>query len=168
MCGIAGILYKRETLGGTPPTAGNPTCANVSNFPLTQPLLGTFGNSGRNHLRLEGLSKLDMGVYKNTRLNEKLTVQFRWETYNVFNHSNFSGFVNTLTAPNFGTYTSTATDPRKMQFALLGGCCTARAWRSGSGWRSGCRRGWGIVRPTMRCGWFATLPRWGCRRSYGC
>lgn len=103
---------------GSPPTAGNPTCANVSNFPLTQPLLGTFGNSGRNHLRLEGLSKLDMGVYKNTRLNEKLTVQFRWETYNVFNHSNFSGFVNTLTAPNFGTYTSTATDPRKMQFAL--------------------------------------------------
>ena len=103
---------------GSPPTPGNPTCANVSNFPLTQPLLGTFGNSGRNQMRLDGLSNLDMGVYKNTRLNEKLTVQFRWETYNVFNHPNFSGFVNTLTAPNFGTYTNTATDQRKMQFAL--------------------------------------------------
>jgi hypothetical protein len=103
---------------GSPPIPGNPTCANVSNFPLTQPLLGNFGSSGRNQMRLDGLCNLDMGVYKNTRLNEKLTVQFRWETYNVFNHSNFSGFVNTLTAPNFGTYTNTATDIRKMQFAL--------------------------------------------------
>ena len=96
----------------------NPTCSNSSGFPLTQPLLGNFGNSGRNQLRVAGLSDFDMGLYKNTRVNEKLTVQFRWETYNVFNHANFSGLVNTLTAPNFGTYTNTATPSRRMQFAL--------------------------------------------------
>jgi hypothetical protein len=103
---------------GSPPTLGNPSCANVSNFPLTQPLLGNFGNSSRNQMRLDGLSNLDMGVYKNSRLNGNLTMQIRWEIYNVFNHPNFSGFVNTLTAPNFGTYTNTATGMRKMQFAL--------------------------------------------------
>jgi hypothetical protein len=61
---------------------------------------------------------LDMGLYKDTKVTEKLTVQFRWETYNVFNHPNFSGFVNTLTSSAFGTYTATATSQRKMQFAL--------------------------------------------------
>jgi hypothetical protein len=110
-------LCDRGILGSTP-TSGNPNCANVSNFPLTQPLLGNFGNSGRNQLRLDGLSHLDVGVYKNTLLNEKLNVQFRWETYNVFNHPSFSGFVNTLVASNFGTYTNTATAMRRMQFGL--------------------------------------------------
>lgn len=99
-------------------TSGTSTCTDASGFPLTQPLLGTFGDSGRNRLRLDGLSDVDLGVYKNTRVNEKLTVQFRWETYNLFNHPNFSGFVNTLTSPIFGTYTSTSTNSRRMQFAL--------------------------------------------------
>jgi hypothetical protein len=47
-----------------------------------------------------------------------MTIQFRWETYNLFNRANFSGFINTLTSPDFGTYTSTATGPRTMQFGL--------------------------------------------------
>ena len=99
-------------------TSGTSTCTDTSGFPLTQPLLGTYGNSGRNQLRLDGLSNVDMGIYKDTRVNEKLTVQFRWETYNLFNHPNFSGFVNTLTSPIFGNYTSTSTDSRRMQFAF--------------------------------------------------
>jgi hypothetical protein len=99
-------------------TSGTSTCTDTSGFPLTQPFLGTFGNSGRDQLRLAGLSDVDMGVYKDTRVNERLNVQFRWETYNLFNHPNFSGFVNTLTSPLFGTYTSTSTNSRRMQFAF--------------------------------------------------
>ena len=93
-------------------------CTNTSGFPLTQPLLGNLGNSGRNQLRLNGLADVDLGVYKNTPLKENVALQFRWETYNLFNHPNFSGFINTLSASNFGTYTSTATSERKMQFGL--------------------------------------------------
>ncbi len=69
---------------------GRPPAPTLVAFPLTQPLLGTFGNSGRDQLRLDGLSNVDMGIYKNTRVSEKVTVQFRWETYNLFNHPNFS------------------------------------------------------------------------------
>ena len=69
-------------------------------------------------MRLDGLSNVDMGVYKNTRVSEKLNVQFRWETYNLFNHPNFSGFINTLTSSLFGAYTSTSTNSRRMQFAI--------------------------------------------------
>jgi hypothetical protein len=101
-----------------PPAPANTPCDNTSGFPLTQPLLGNFGTSPRNSLRLDNLVNFDVGILKNTRLTEKINFQFRWEMYNVFNHANFSGFVNTLTAGNFGTYTTTATDQRKMQASL--------------------------------------------------
>jgi len=96
----------------------NTICTDTSGFPLTQPLLGNLGDSGRNQLRLANFANVDLGVYKDTRVREKVTIQFRWETYNLFNRANFSGFVNTLTSPDFGTYTSTATGPRTMQFGL--------------------------------------------------
>ncbi len=99
-------------------TPSNTICTDTSAFPLTQPLLGNLGDSGRNRLRLANFADVDLGVYKDTRVKEKVTIQFRWETYNLFNRANFSGFVNTLTSPNFGTYTSTATGPRTMQFGL--------------------------------------------------
>jgi len=99
---------------------GAPGCAgdNSLNFPLTQPLLGNFGDSGRNALRLAGVQDFDFVVMKDTRITEGKNLQFRWEVYNAFNRANFSGFTNTLTSPLFGTYTSTATNMRQMQGSL--------------------------------------------------
>jgi hypothetical protein len=85
---------------------------------VTQPLLGNFGNSPRNALRLADLTDFDWSFYKTTKVTERLALQFRWEIYNVFNHANFGVLNNVRTSPFFGTYTSTATDQRKMQFAL--------------------------------------------------
>ncbi len=93
-------------------------CTDTSGFPLTQPLLGTLGTSGRNQLRLDGINDLDLALFKNTRVTERLTAQVRWEVYNVLNVPNFGGFVNTLTSSTFGTYTATATSQRKMQLAV--------------------------------------------------
>jgi hypothetical protein len=97
---------------------GTSTFTNTSGFPLTQPLLGNLGTSGRNQLRLDDLWNVDVSVAKTTHITETLNLQFRWEIYNVFNHANFSGFTSALTSPLFGTYTSTATNQRKMQFGL--------------------------------------------------
>jgi hypothetical protein len=105
-------------VGNVPGTGGTVACDNASGFPLTQPLLGNFGTSPRNSLRLDNLVNFDMGILKNTRITERVNLQFRWEMYNVFNHANFSGFQNTLTSAFFGTYTTTATDQRKMQGSL--------------------------------------------------
>jgi hypothetical protein len=91
---------------------------NSLNFPLTQPLLGNFGDSGRNALRLAGVQDFDFVVMKDTKITEGKNLEFRWEVYNAFNHANFSGFTNTLTSPLFGTYTSTATNMRQMQGSL--------------------------------------------------
>ena len=92
--------------------------ANTSGYPLVQPLLGTFGNLGRNALRLNKYENVDLILLKNTKVNEDLTVQFRSEFFNVFNLVNFARFVNDLSAPNFGTYNGTDHDQRQIQFAM--------------------------------------------------
>jgi hypothetical protein len=91
---------------------------NTSNYPLVQPLLGTFGNLGRNAIRLNGLKNFDWALLKNTKVKEDLTVQFRAEFFNVFNNVSFARFTNDLSSPSFGTYNGTDTTPRQIQFAL--------------------------------------------------
>jgi len=93
-------------------------CTNTSNFPFTQPLLGNRGNMGRNSIRLNRFQDFDWAFYKNTKITERHTLQFRFEMFNVFNHPIFSRFVNTLSSPNFGLYQGTDIDSRRMQFAL--------------------------------------------------
>lgn len=105
---------------GTPPGTKPPACAgdNSLGFSLTQPLLGSFGTSGRNSLQLDGVKNFDFALMKDTKLTESKTLLFRWEVYNIFNHPNFSTFNNNLTSLNFGTYSATATNTRQMQGSL--------------------------------------------------
>lgn len=93
-------------------------CTNSLNFPFTQPLLGNPGTAGRNIFPLANFQEFDWAMLKNTKITERLTLQFRWEVFNVFNHTNLSGFTNTLTSTSFGEYTSTASNSRQMQAGL--------------------------------------------------
>jgi outer membrane receptor protein involved in Fe transport len=61
----------------------NPACFTASSY-------GTVGNLGRNVLVGPGYVDTDLGVLKNTRINERLSLQFRAELFNIFNHPNFS------------------------------------------------------------------------------
>jgi hypothetical protein len=98
-------------------TSAGTICTNSIAFPLTQPLLGNIGNSGRNQLYLSGLQNLDMAISKDNKITERTSLLIRLEAFNVFNHGNFSQFVNTLTSPLFGTYQGTATNQRQLQVA---------------------------------------------------
>ncbi|HEY7392920.1 MAG TPA: carboxypeptidase regulatory-like domain-containing protein [Bryobacteraceae bacterium] len=60
----------------------NPACFTASAY-------GTIGNLGRNALVGPGFMDTDIGVLKNTRLNEHLSLQFRAELFNLFNNVNF-------------------------------------------------------------------------------
>jgi Carboxypeptidase regulatory-like domain/TonB-dependent Receptor Plug Domain len=51
---------------------------------------GQIGNTTRNSLRRPGVINADLALFKNIRLGERFNIQFRWETYNIFNHTNFS------------------------------------------------------------------------------
>jgi hypothetical protein len=50
---------------------------------------GTLGNSGRDSLNNPNFSNIDFAIFKDTRINEKLTVQLRAEFFDVLNHANF-------------------------------------------------------------------------------
>ncbi len=91
---------------------------NTSNYPLVQPLIGHYGNMGRNSVRLNSLIQFDWVLLKNTPINEFVNAQFRAELFNVFNNTSFAGFQNTLSSPAFGTYQSTLTRPREICLAL--------------------------------------------------
>jgi len=57
--------------------------------PGSAKLFGTpFGNAARNSLIGPLLNQFNMGLFKNTRLKERLTLQLRVEAFNVFNHPN--------------------------------------------------------------------------------
>ena len=78
----------------------------------------TFGNSGRNILRGDGLEQWDFSLLKNFSLREGMTLQFRGEFFNVLNHPDFGNPGTRLTSGTFGVVTSTRTGPRIGQFAL--------------------------------------------------
>jgi hypothetical protein len=86
-------------------------------LPVSEPLLEQVGTSGRNHLRLDGLTDFDAAVSKHIRFTERKALELRWESFNVLNHPNFSGYQNQFGRAQFNTYTSTATNARQMQLS---------------------------------------------------
>jgi len=52
--------------------------------------------TGRDYFHTPGTWNLNLGLYKNTRITERATLQLRLEAYNAFNHANFA--VNTGSA----------------------------------------------------------------------
>jgi hypothetical protein len=70
----------------------NPACFTASAY-------GTVGDLGRNALVGPGYVETDLGVMKETRITERVSVQFRAELFNLFNHPNFS-------FPNTGVFTA--------------------------------------------------------------
>jgi hypothetical protein len=84
---------------------------------FAQNAVGTFGNSGKNILRGPGSFNTDFGVIKNTKIKERLSLQFRAEFFNLFNNVNFSQPDNSIADSTVGQIFSAAS-PRILQFAL--------------------------------------------------
>jgi hypothetical protein len=84
---------------------------------------GFYGNLGRDTLIGPGLATLDFSVFKDTRIRERLNLQFRAEFFNILNRANFNTpnaltFTPTGVSPTAGVITSTATTSRQIQFGL--------------------------------------------------
>jgi hypothetical protein len=79
----------------------------------------TFGNLGRNTLNLPRRLNFDFGVFKKFPINERAGFDFRWETFNVFNHTQFNAIDSSFApAPSTFLHLSGTHDPRRMQFGL--------------------------------------------------
>ena len=75
----------------------------------------TFGNSGRNSITLPRRTNFDMALFKRFPIRESTSFEFRWELYNIFNHTQFSDMDNSLSSATFLEATS-AHAARIMQF----------------------------------------------------
>jgi hypothetical protein len=71
------------------------------------------------NVRASRVNNLDLGMYKNFRIMEKVRVQFRFETYNTFNHARFAAPNSDPTSSSFGIVGPTQQNaPRTIQMAL--------------------------------------------------
>ena len=70
------------------------------------PVNGTYGTSRRNQYFNPGFSDVDLSVFKNTKIGERVTAQFRVEMFNLFNRVNLAPVGNYL-GGGFGQSTTT-------------------------------------------------------------
>lgn len=135
----AGQGYNIATspTSGRPDLIGNPNGAQGTDFqsgplwfntaafahvcPVTTPATTCAnprpGTAGRGVVRGPGFIRTDFSVFKNFRIGEQVKLQFRTETFNLFNHTNPSGVSTVFGSSTFGRITSYR-DPREMQFGL--------------------------------------------------
>jgi len=74
---------------------------------FTTPAPGTIGNA-RNSVRQPGISQLDLGIFKNFKLTERLSLKFKWEVFNALNHAMFAtGTPGKIGSPSLGTFFAT-------------------------------------------------------------
>jgi hypothetical protein len=77
-----------------------------------------FGNAGRNILIGPAFRTVDLSLLKNVRLRENTRLQFRVETFNLFNTPNYQVPVFQLDNSTAGRVSQTATEGREFQFAV--------------------------------------------------
>ena len=113
-----GVIYNSGSLlgfdrpnvvPGQPLKLSNPSPSGYLNPAAFTRANGTFGNAGRNILTGPGFQDVDLGISKNTLIKESVSLQFRAEAFNLFNHPNFTQPVNSILATNYGQITATRT-----------------------------------------------------------
>ena len=83
--------------------------------------VGQFGNAPRNSVRGPGLVNTDLSIIKRVQLDalrRGLTLDFRAEAFNLFNHVNLGPPTNDMSSSAFGRIGTTATDAREFQLGV--------------------------------------------------
>jgi len=119
----------RANIGQGP--AQRPNCLRDPNLPsnlrsadryfdtsaFTPAAFGTFGNCGRNNVIGPGTTNFDLAAMKLIKFTESRSLEFRAETFNLFNTVNFDLPNRFAFTPNFGKVFS-AGPARQIQFAI--------------------------------------------------
>ncbi len=64
-------------------------CYEVGSSVMTPPAYGTYGNLRRNYFFGNTFSTWDGSIIKDTKIGERISAEFRFEIFNVLNHTNF-------------------------------------------------------------------------------
>jgi hypothetical protein len=110
---------RPDLVGSVHSNCGNSNLVNcIDATAFAVPAQFTFGNLGRNTMRGPGLVEFDTSVFKNLPIGERLKLQLRLESFNLFNHPSFSNPGTDLGGGDFGAITSTFNSARQLQVAL--------------------------------------------------
>jgi hypothetical protein len=112
-----GLATRPDYVSGTSIHGGKSVAQWFNTNAFAQPASGMFGNSKNGSIPGPGLVDFDMGLYKTFRLNDRSSIEFRSEFFNIFNHTNFNAVDTTFGSGTFGQLVGAA-DPRIMEFAL--------------------------------------------------
>ena len=119
--GVFGDNTRSVSVSGiTTSAAIDQFCANgLVPFYVGTPCIpvGSDGNLSRNAFRGPSFKDVDISLFKNTKVNERLNVQFRAEGYNLFNRTNLYNPNDDMGGPFFGQSTA-AFASRQVQFGL--------------------------------------------------
>ena len=111
----------KYTSGGIQSRLGDATAANkyFNTACFTAPPIFTFGNESRtdNQLRAPGIANYDLALFKDTAITERLKLQLRVESFNLFNRVQFGAPNTSIGNPVVGQITSQVNDPRLLQIA---------------------------------------------------
>ena len=118
--GLLDAYLNRANIVGNPWPSGFQKGINTwfSAAAFAQPAPGVFGDMGRNTYTGPGLNNWDTSLFKNFSLAEKVRLQMRLESFNTFNHAQWSTPNYQLSSPSFGQVTGTRVPGRINQVGL--------------------------------------------------
>ena len=96
----------------TPDVRNTPNHQYFSPGVFTAEALGTMGNADPRFFHGPGINNFDLALQKITRVHESMSVQFRAEFFNAFEHAQFSTPTGSFTSKQFGDVTSVQTASR--------------------------------------------------------
>ena len=131
------ITYGTDTVGLGGGTNNRPNIVGAISYPKTQKAWfntaafaapaapwtaagagGTgFGDARKDAIVGPGLFNWNLSLYKDIPIHESIKLQFRAESFNTFNHTEWNGIDTGFTDGSFGQTTGTY-DPRELQFGL--------------------------------------------------
>jgi Carboxypeptidase regulatory-like domain/TonB dependent receptor-like, beta-barrel len=120
----SGSNTLRPNLTGVSPVVKGSARSRLNDYlnaaAFSQPAAFTFGNAPRtlSNVRAPGFHNLDFSAFKNFHPTERMNVQFRAESFNLFNQVQFGIPNMVLSSGQFGKITSQANTPREIQAAI--------------------------------------------------
>ena len=108
-----------------PDVSGDPNLAPGSRKPeswfntsvYSLPTGGRYGNAGRGTLETPGVQNLDFALLRSFPIAETVRMEFRFQAFNILNHTNFRIPTNNFQNPSFGAI-GASQSARELQFGL--------------------------------------------------